>query len=254
MSTNSSISRIPPDHLFMDGTVTADQFVEFGNGFVHELLLKRCRLAPHERVLDMGCGVGQKARVLAEYLSDEGSYEGIDVFAPAIEFCRSAYDEKKNFHFQLADVSSSHYNPDGERSATDYNLPYAGNEFDLVVLACLFTHMLPDEVKNYLSEIRRVLSQDSGRCLVTCFLLTDETREATRRNDPAVSYRFDHDAGVCRLLDLQDPAKGVAYDETWMRGAFAEAGLRICEITYGTWAGGKDMLRALQDCILAVPA
>ena len=81
----------------MDGTVTAEQFVEFGNGFVHELLLKRCRLAPHERVLDLGCGVGQKARVLAEYLSDDGRYEGIDVFAPAIEFCRSAYDEKKNF-------------------------------------------------------------------------------------------------------------------------------------------------------------
>ena len=244
-------SRIPPVELLMDGSTTCEEFVALGPGFVQGLLINRCRLAPHDSVLDLGCGLGSKARVLADYLSADGKYEGLDIVPEAIEFCVSAYRDKPNFRFLLGDVTSSHYNPNGRHSASTYRLPYENEAFDLVFLASLFTHLLPEEVANYSHEIRRVLRQ-GGRCLATCFLLNEESRASMFREDPDVIYRFQSATEYYGLLDSNNPAMGVAYDELWMRKTLSNNRLRICEMTYGTWAGGQDMLQALQDTVLAV--
>src|SRR5439155_3521906 len=59
--------------------------------------------------------------------------------------------------------------------------------------------------------------------------------------------------GTHRLLSLEDRAAGVAYNELWIRGTLTQNGLRLCEVTYGTWSGGRDMLQSLHDIILALP-
>ena len=251
MTPETIKSRIPPVQLLMDGSTTAEQFAILGMGFVLELLIKRCRLEPHEKVLDLGCGLGQKARVLADYMADDARYDGIDIVPEAIEFCVATYSDKPNFGFSLADVYSSHYNPNGKYSASTYRLPYEDGLFDLIFLSSVFTHLLPEEVANYIREVRRVL-RPGGRCLATCFLLNEESRVSMLRENAGVIYRFDHGTGVCRLLDADNPANGVAHDELWMRQAFSGSGLRICEMTYGTWAGCRDMLQADQDTILAL--
>ncbi len=43
-----------------------------------------------------------------------------------------------------------------------------------VLLTSVFTHMLPQDMDNYLSEVARVLKPD-GRCLITYFLLNPES-------------------------------------------------------------------------------
>jgi SAM-dependent methyltransferase len=244
-------NRVPPESLLMDGSTTTKQFIEFGAGFVHEILVKRCGLQRDECVLDLGCGLGQKARVLADYLNDAGRYEGIDIVPQAVEFCQYAYLDKPFFRFQAADIRSSHYNPIGQYSAADYRFPYEDETFDLVFLSSIFTRLLAAEVANYCGEIRRVL-KPTGRCAVTCFLLNEETRAAIAHGWTGSKYKFQFVTSASYYLDANDPAKGVAHDESWMRRTFTNAKMRICEIAYGRWSGSFDLLQSDHDIIIAV--
>jgi ubiquinone/menaquinone biosynthesis C-methylase UbiE len=45
-------------------------------------------LKPHERVLDLGCGIGRMAVSHPRYLGDRGSYEGLEVFLKGIAWCQ----------------------------------------------------------------------------------------------------------------------------------------------------------------------
>jgi len=237
---------VPPAALLMDGTVTAEQFRSLGEGFVWVTLVNRAALQPTEKVLEIGSGNGQKARVLARYLA-EGSYDGLDIVPEPVQWCRDRYAHLPNFRFHLADIASSHYRPGGAVPAAHYVLPFADGAFDLVFLCSVFTHMLPDEIAAYMREIARVL-RPGGRCVATFFLLHDDV--AGWAEPPPM--QFSHPHGLARVLDEADPAKGVAHQETWVRRQWREAGMRVAEITLGRWSGAPDRLHALQDAILAV--
>lgn len=73
-----------------------------------------------------------------------------------------------NFNFQLADIYNKMYNPQGKYKASDYKFPYANETFDFVFLTSVFTHLLPQDMERYLSEIARVLKKN-GRCFITFF-------------------------------------------------------------------------------------
>ena len=45
------------------------------------------QLEPQMSVLDFGCGCGRLAIPLLEYLSEEGSYVGVDIVPKLVEFC-----------------------------------------------------------------------------------------------------------------------------------------------------------------------
>lgn len=243
---------IPPEALLNEYAVTAEQFIEHGYGFTYEALVKRARLLPTERVLDLGCGPGHHARPLTEYLSPEGRFDGLDIDSAVIDFCKQAYAGHRNFNFIHADICNEHYNPRGKFKQREYRLPYGDAEFDVVYSVSLFTHLLPEDTASYLKEIRRVL-KSSGRFISTFFLLTEESRDAIVSKDNRAVFRFPHNVGIVRVLSTEDPAAGVAYEESWIRHILAESGLRLCEVAYGTWPGERDMLQSLQDIILAIP-
>lgn len=48
------------------------------------------------------------------------------------------------------------------------------SSFDFVFLTSVFTHLLPEDMNNYFSEVVRVLTH-ARRCLITYFLLTFES-------------------------------------------------------------------------------
>lgn len=243
---------IPPPAILAAYAVTPEQFIEHGNGFVYEFLVKRGRLRPNERILDLGCGPGHHARPLTEFLSDEGSFEGLDIATPVIDFCKSAYAAFKNFNFTHADIQNDHYNAEGRFRQNQYKLPFKDSEFDLVYSVSLFTHLPPEDTLSYLAEIRRVL-KPTGRFISTFFLINAEAEAGIANENSAAVFRFPHNCGTHRLLSVEDRAAGVAYDESWIRRALTQSGLRLCEVTYGNWSGGRDMLQSLQDIILALP-
>jgi SAM-dependent methyltransferase len=244
---------VPPASMIFDGSRSQDDFVAVGDRFTKYFLIGHAGLKPDERVLDLGSGIGQKARVLAAYLSERGSYEGLDIVEAGITWCAERYSKYTNFHFQLADVYSSHYNALSKHRACEYALPYDDTEFDLVFLASVFTHMLPADMENYFTEISRVLKPGS-RCVISYFLLGPESlrRVGAGLNTIKIPFRYECDAELCLVADTSSPETTVAHEEQYVRALYERNGLSMTEITYGSWCGRREFINFLQDVIIAV--
>lgn len=243
---------IPPDEILADYAVTAEQFAAHGPGFVYEVLVKRGNLQPNDRVLDLGCGPGHHARTLTEYLSDDGSFDGLDIGKSVIDYCQAAYAHYRNFTFRHANIFNEHYNPTATLRQVDYQLPYPSGHFDFVYSVSLFTHLLPEDALAYFREIRRVM-KPSGRFISSFFLLTPEALSNIANPARAAAYRFPNEYGCCRVMSQEDPAQAIAYPEHWIRESLHKSGLRVAETMLGTWNGERDRLQTLQDIVLAVP-
>lgn len=221
-------------------------FEEIGNEFLN-YFVDLCYLKPNEKVLEVGCGIGRMAAPLTSYLEEDGHYEGFDIIKEGIDWCQKNITPKyPNFHFQLADVYNNLYHPGGKFKASEYKFPFGDERFDFVFLTSVFTHMLPQELKNYLPEISRVLKKE-GRALITFFLLNEESTAYVQGKDSKFSQEYEG----CRVIDKNIPEAAIAYKETFVRELFIKNNLEILEpIRYGSWCKRKEFLSS-QDIIFA---
>jgi SAM-dependent methyltransferase len=234
--------RLPPRRL--QNLAGNSDFRATGEEFGRHLT-ELAALSASDRVLDIGCGAGRIARVLARDLRPPGSYDGFDVVPEAIAWCRRHYrDTRVQFRFVHADLGNTMYNPAGAASAAEYRFPYPDGAFDLVIATSVFTHLVTDAADHYLSEAARVLAT-GGRLFTTWFLIGGERPAGTAR--PTID--FTGGGGPAAVLDTSLPEAGVAYDATWVSGRLAARGLRLCQIAWGTWSGGDG--RSSQDIVLA---
>lgn len=246
---NAEVSRVrnlmPPEKEIFPGD--ASNFERAGQeflGYFKEL----AGLQPDHRVLDVGCGIGRMAIPLTGYLNSEGGYEGFDVVRRGVRWCADNITPwYPNFHFQVADIHNERYNPKGKYEARDYAFPYEDESFDLVFLASVFTHMMPDEVDNYLSEISRVL-KPGGRCLISYFLLNEESLGLIESGKSPLDFK--PSTGTYRVVDPENPEHAVGYDEEHVLGLYAKHGLRPETPQYGSWCGRNQHL-SYQDIIVA---
>jgi len=218
------------------GSKYLERFVELGG------------LEPDQRVLDVGCGVGRMAVPLTSYLSERGTYRGFDVVERSIRWCdRRITSQHGNFRFDHVDVFNEHYNPGGKLRANDFDFPYPDGSFDFTFLISVFTHLLPADMKNYLSEVARVLAP-GGRCFITYTLLNDEALsliETGQSHLPLV-----HEMDGYRTTEPDEPETSVAFHESDVRALYIEHGLEIIEpIRYGSWSGRKS--DSHQDVVVA---
>lgn len=205
-------------------------------------------LQPSDKVLDVGCGLGRMAVPLTSYLSKEGEYWGFDIVRKGIEWCVSNISRQyTNFHFEHSDVYNKHYNPKGVVSARDFRFPFRDGCFDFIFLTSVFTHMLPLDVEHYLSEIARVLKPE-GNCLITFFLLNDESEELIRTNHSTLN--FSHKIQGCLTTDIEDPEVALAYSETHVLGLLEKYALGLAKpIQYGSWCN-RDRSLTYQDVLI----
>lgn len=241
----------PPRHLLIDGSLNEEQFRSVGESFTRHCLIGRAGLQPTENVLDIGSGNGRNARALVNYLHPPGTYEGFDIVAEAVTWCTDRYRRFDYFRFQVADIYSKHYNPDGRIAPHDYRLPYRSESFDVVFLSSVFTHMLPPGMRNYLTEIARVL-RPNGRSVITFFLLNGESRRLLADGKGTIRLPYIHETDACRVADPETPEFTVGHDEGSVRALYDRLGLSIVEISYGNWCGRRELLGMLQDVIIAV--
>jgi ubiquinone/menaquinone biosynthesis C-methylase UbiE len=239
--------------MLFDGSTTHEEFCSLGESFLSYFLINHARIGPNDRILDIGCGLGQKARPLTRFLSSSGSYSGLDIVTEAIDWCREHYSAFPNFEFSVADVFNREYNPDGKVLAKNLVLPYPDESFDCVVLASVFTHLIPDDVEHYFHEIARV-TRRGARTISTYFLFNDEARSHIRSGRTHLPFRRVRRLRkqVYRVLDPDVPEKAVAYEEDWVRALHLRNRLSIVEITYGNWCGRTDLVQCLQDTIIAM--
>jgi SAM-dependent methyltransferase len=238
----------PPKGLWR--FVGAGDFREVGKNFLG-YFTELGDLKEDDRVLDVGCGAGRMAVPLARYLSERGSYDGFDVVPEGIGWCRGRITPRyPNFRFQLADLYNKQYNPRGRYSPSEYRFPYVEDSFDFVFLGSVFTHMLPEDMQNYMSEIGRVLAP-GGRCMITYFLLNEESLRLMNEGAGDLDFQYQIAQG-CRTIDEEIPERAVAYDEHLIERVYQENGLRIVKpIRYGSWCGRGEFL-TYQDVVVAV--
>ncbi len=209
------------------------------------------KLQPHERVLDIGCGIGRMAVPLTQYLQPPGSYDGFDVVASGIEWCETKITPRyPHFRFKHVAIRNQHYTPDAEMRPRDFRFPYRSGEFDFVFLASVFTHMLPADMEHYLDEIVRVL-KPSGRCLMTMFLLNAEAEGLMAGGQSHISFPHPLPDSPCRLCNATVPEQAVAYDEAFVRRLLHDHGFdQSPEVHYGSWTGRKQYV-SYQDLLIA---
>jgi SAM-dependent methyltransferase len=230
--------RTPPRR--MSGYVGAGDFRATGEEFLAHFR-ELGGLRAEDRVLEIGCGIGRMARVLAGVLRPPGSYDGFDVVASGIAWCEGRYrDTAAPFAFRHADLRNSAYNPDGALDPGTYRFPHGDGAFDLVIATSLFTHLLPDAADHYLAEAARVLAP-GGRLLCTWLLFSAER--------PVPAGFAESDDEQVRVADPAVPEDAVAYDEAWIGGRLTAHGLSLGSLTHGTWSGRDG--RSFQDIVVA---
>lgn len=236
-------SLIPPSNLH---NVGSGDFIAVGNHLI-KLLVETAGLMADDRVLDIGCGTGRVACALTKYLKN-GTYDGLDIVKPSIDWCQKAYSARPNFYFHFSNVYNKMYNPKGIILANEYHFPFEDNSFDFVFLTSVFTHMLPPDMENYLAEISRVLCAN-GTCFITFFLLTEDSVKLIE--DEASDFSFRYDLQGCRVENQEVPENVVAFSEEKVRQLYRKYNLEILEpARYGRWSGRKDFL-SYQDIIIA---
>ena len=222
---------VPPRALNFTGSI--EGFRESGNRLVR-LLTDLAGLEPSSRVLDVGCGLGRLAVPLTGYLEQGGSYEGLDIVESAIEWCNeNIASQYANFRFTVADVFNHEYNPGGRYQASEYRFPYDDEAFDLVVLASVFTHMVPEDMSHYVAEVARVLA-GGGRCFATYFLINEDSLRLSAAGKG--SLHFKHDLGTHWLVNPRSPELSVGYEEESVRDLYGRL-FADTTVHYGGWCG-----------------
>jgi len=109
-------------------------------------LIQSARIQSNDRILDVGCGTGIVARLIASNVNFHGTITGIDLSSNMLAVARAMSDQsKQNIHWYEGRVES---------------MPYRNGSFDLVV--CQEALQFFADRKLALAEIRRVLSS-AGR-------------------------------------------------------------------------------------------
>ena len=242
-ATGKKDPSIPPRGMIFTGS---GDFKKQGEKLLEYFI--EAGLQTQHKVLDIGSGIGRVALPLTTYLSKQGSYEGFDVVRMGVQWCEKNISSKyPNFNFRYVALGNDLYKSDGG-AAANFHFPYKDESFDFVILTSVFTHMMPDEVDNYLGEISRVLIP-GGSCFATFFLINGESEKLLSENK---SFQFPFDYGHYRLMDKKVKSANVAFKEQYLRQRLLlDKALQIKQIHYGYWCGrNKQSCKDFQDIVL----
>lgn len=221
------------------GTEFLGYFVELGG------------LSEHERVLDIGCGIGRMAVPLTQYLDPErGQYTGIDPASHGIQWCtRNIGSVYPSFRFMHIDIANELYNPDGCINGADIALPFAKKSFDFAIMTSVVTHLPAEEIGPYFREISRLLDT-GGRLFLSAFVMDSEGE--TGCGDLAPRIRFQRSGGGPSWHgDGKAPLAAVAFDDGFIDTALTAAGFEIVLKEFGHWRGQTGSPH-YQDIFVAV--
>lgn len=240
VQTNRFLPHPPPDSIFVgDGDYRAIG-AEFLGHFV-----RIGRLQAHERVFDIGCGIGRMAVPLTQYLDPErGSYDGVDPVMDGILWCAQTITPAyPRFRFQRLDIAHPLYNPQGSLPGNEVRFGFPNQSFDFITMTSVATHLPPDELVVYLNEAARLLAP-GGRLFLTAFALDGQSTGQERLK----FRRWGEGPGWYAIEEAPLAAAGI--DAGFLLEHATQAGLAVERLDPGHWRGHSAA--HYQDLLVAV--
>ena len=193
-------------------------------------LLEHFGLEPSASVLEIGCGLGRLSYELASFLDLDGRYTGFDVSPDAIEWLNEHYAPRlANFQFDFVDVANPRFHASGVADAHDVQFQYPDAAFDMVCAFEVFMHLPLDGVRNYISEIARVLRP--GGCAVLTFMtIWEPGAEPVYQGRPFVDI-----GGGVHTRFPEEQALSMGYEVELIRELFLASGLEEFAAIEGLW-------------------
>ena len=188
-------------------------------------------LKPNAQILDVGSGCGAMLFEFQSRLGESGGYVGFDVHAPSIRWAQRYWATDSRILFETARIKTP-YSTAETGTLSDYQFPVESQWADFVLVKSVFTHMLQDELRPYLGEIHRVLT-DSGHALISFFLF-----DRVKGDPPAFQY-FDPAEPRVRWRLANRPHAAVAFDKELALELVREAGLEVTHHVEGFWPGSE---------------
>lgn len=226
-------------------------------------LVETASLGPKSLTLDFGCGFGRLASAFASDSYKFGEYVGIDSNCKAITFCKSAYSNHKEFRFGCLERSAS------TNYVTNWSIKSAQQNFlnrkmtapsieelgqlvgarhlDCQFSLSVFTHMWPDDS----TEALRVFASFSSQAtrFINSWLILD-TFAADRVRSGKADRILPISVGGIQTYSQLNPLLCTAYPIGLLEEVYSNAGHRILEILYGSWAG-RDNGVTYQDLVIS---
>jgi SAM-dependent methyltransferase len=144
-------------------------------------MLQQQGLTPDSHLLDIGCGTGQMAGVLRDFLTDRGGYAGTDIGVEAIAFCKN-HHRRDNFRFAVGGMTT---------------VPFADNgTFDMAILFSVFTHTFTDESALLLGEAARLLKPNG---MIIADIITSDLVERGSGHRGEMIVNFNHFVRLAKL-------------------------------------------------------
>lgn len=239
---NSRKSFVPPDG---ENFIGPGDFEKIGLEFFG-YLRQYTNIHPNAHILEVGCGMGRMAAPMTSYFNN-GSYHGFDIVEEGIQWCKEKVaPNHPRFHFQIVDIYNKLYRPNGKLKAEAFSFPYQNEQFDIVLLTSVFTHMPANEMEHYLSEICRVLKK-KGQAFITVFLIDEETKELQSLGKSFLQFIFPLEN--CYTINEQIPESNIAFDWEFFKNAFQRHSFTLEAKLNGSWSGRKDFV-SFQDIII----
>lgn len=126
-------------------------------------------------------------------------------------------------------MESTRYNPDGAQFDDDFAFPFEDEEFEIITLYSVFTHMLTDGVRAYLKEFKRLLTPD-GRVFITAFI-EEGVPDMVENPEGYLGYEW------------KGSLHCVRYNQEFFERLVDEAGLKLERIGKGTGKGPGQLGR-----------
>jgi SAM-dependent methyltransferase len=146
-------------------------------------------------VLDVGCGT-KLAKVFADGRRPVGRYVGVDVNAEMIEWLRGEVTDPR-FSFHHLPAHNEMYNPDGEPLDSIEALPVGDEQFDVICLFSVFTHLGPHDYRPLLRLLRPHIAP-GGRLVYSLYV----RGSGGTAGDPEVAFRdLDDEAATEQFTD-----------------------------------------------------
>ena len=191
-----------------------------------------------DNLLELGSGIGLLAQYLTSFIDTPGSYTGFDLNKNCIEWSQSNIKPPSKSNLKLNFNHICHKIPYPGHIPTIV-FPYEDNTFDFVFSSSLILTLTPDESKQYLHEIFRVLKK-GGRCLLSYFLWNNYLDIPIGRSNTDIKRVNNCKDYKVIYNSLRETA--IAYQEQQIHDWHVETKLPIAEIIYGNWSGTSDEL------------